>query len=145
MKRDTSTRRSRRSILASVLLIVASSVTTVATDTPAWAAAKFSQPITNVNWQAGTEHLVAWIDGAPGRQPLKLMRGSATALEQVLEIARVDGAAGHYVWAVPADLPPGNDYAIALGNAPDIGYSGQFTISSAGGTAPTLNASRSVD
>ncbi|MFD9729281.1 GPI anchored serine-threonine rich family protein [Streptomyces sp. NPDC059072] len=101
---------------------------------PAAAAAKFSQPIANVVWQAGKPYSIIWTDGTPGQQPLKLMKGSASALQQVVEIAKVDGAAGKYDWAIPADLSPDSTYVIALGNPPDIGYTGQFTINAEGPT-----------
>ncbi|WP_372499802.1 hypothetical protein [Streptomyces spororaveus] len=48
------------------------------------------------------------------------MKGQATVLQQVAQLAAVDGASGTYAWTVPADLPTDNTYAIALGT--------QFTI-----------------
>ena len=50
----------------------------------------------------------------------------------VAPIATVDGASGSYDWTIPANLPPASDYSLALGSAPDIAYSGEFTITSPG-------------
>ncbi|WP_035839149.1 GPI anchored serine-threonine rich family protein [Kitasatospora azatica] len=128
MQTLTTTARRPRLPAAAVLALAYVTATGLAQPQPAAAAAKFSQPITNVVWETGTPHSIIWTDATPGRHPLKLMRGQATALQQVAQIAVVDGAAGHYEWAVPADLPSDNTYAIALGNSPDIGFTGQFTI-----------------
>lgn len=102
---------------------------------PSWAAARFAQPLTHAVWRAGTDQAILWSDASPGMQPLRLMRGSSTALQEVMTLAMVDGAANRYSWAIPAGLPADSTYAIALGTNPDIGYSGQFTITSAA-TAP---------
>ncbi len=115
-------------LAAAVLALVYSAVAGVAQPQPAAAAAKFSQPIAGSVWQAGVPQTIIWSDGAPGSQPLRLMRGSATSLQLVMEIAVVDGTSNQYNWVVPADLPADGTYAIALGNSPDIGYTGQFTI-----------------
>ncbi|WP_329548033.1 GPI anchored serine-threonine rich family protein [Streptomyces sp. NBC_01356] len=40
--------------------------------------------------------------------------------------------ANSYDWAIPANLPPASDYSLALGNAPDTAYSGEFAITSPG-------------
>ncbi|OAL11233.1 hypothetical protein A4V12_31865 [Streptomyces noursei] len=115
-------------LAAAVLALVYSVVTGVTQPQPAAAAPRFSQPVTGAVWRAGEPHLILWSDATPGSQPLRLMRGSATSLQQVMEIAVVDGASDHYNWVIPADLPTDNTYAIALGNPPDVGYTGQFTI-----------------
>ncbi|WP_328834982.1 GPI anchored serine-threonine rich family protein [Streptomyces europaeiscabiei] len=124
----TARRRPHLVLAAAVLALVYSAITGVTQPQPAAAAAKFSQPITNSVWRAGEPQDIVWSDATPGSQPLRLMRGSATALQQVMEIAVVDGASSHYKWVVPADLPTDNTYAIALGSPPDAGYTGQFTI-----------------
>ncbi|MFD5067986.1 GPI anchored serine-threonine rich family protein [Streptomyces sp. NPDC058369] len=124
----TALRRPHLVLAAAVLALVYSAVTGVAQPQPAAAAAKFAQPIAGSVWQAGTRQTILWSDGTPGSQPLRLMKGSATALQQVMEIAVVDGTSNQYNWVVPSDLPTDDTYAIALGNSPDIGYTGQFTI-----------------
>ncbi|MFJ5779879.1 GPI anchored serine-threonine rich family protein [Streptomyces sp. NPDC093094] len=91
-------------------------------------------PITNAQWEAGKTYAIIWSDAAPGAQPLNLMKERATALQQVLQIAIVEGTDGLCEWGVPADLPTGSDYAIALGTPPDTGYTGLFTI--AGSASP---------
>lgn len=115
----TARRRPHLVLAAAVLALVYSAITGVTQPQPAAAAAKFSQPITNSVWRAGEPQDIVWSDATPGSQPLRLMRGSATALQQVMEIAVVDGASSHYKWVVPADLPTDNTYAIALGSPPD--------------------------
>ncbi|MEV5795942.1 GPI anchored serine-threonine rich family protein [Streptomyces sp. NPDC052192] len=129
MKALTITRRRPHLMLAAaVLALVYSAVTGVPQPQPAAAAAKFSQPIAHSVWQAGVLQSIVWSDGTPGSQPVRLMRGSATSLQQVMEIAVVDGSSNQYNWVVPADLPSDDTYAIALGNPPDVSYTGQFTI-----------------
>ncbi|MFJ7208932.1 GPI anchored serine-threonine rich family protein [Streptomyces sp. NPDC098789] len=131
------TRRRPRLALAAVLLALAySAVTSVTQPQPAAAASTFSQPVTGVVWQAGRAHSIVWTGGAPGRQPLTLMRGSSTARQQVLQIAVVEGSSGTYDWTPPADLPTDDTYAIALGRPPEVGYTGRFTITHQGEDAP---------
>ncbi|MCB5168437.1 GPI anchored serine-threonine rich family protein [Streptomyces bambusae] len=121
----------RRSLLAAPLLALGyTGATGLVGPQSAAAAARFSQPVADVVWDAGTSQAIIWSGAAPGPQPLRLMRGDATALQHVLEIATVDGAAGFHAWQVPADLPADSTYAIALGHAPDIGLTGRFTIRS---------------
>lgn len=48
--------------------------------------------------------VMVWSDATPGSRPLRPMRGSATSLQQEMEMAVVDGAYDHYNWVVPADL-----------------------------------------
>lgn len=103
---------------------------------PSWAAARFAQPLTHAVWRAGTDQAIIWSDASPGMQPLRLMRGSSTALQEVMTLAMVDGAANRYSWAIPTDLPADSTYAIALGTSPDIGYSGRFTLTSAAAPPP---------
>jgi hypothetical protein len=137
METLTPARRRPHLVLAAAVLALAYSVVTGVTQSQpaAAAAAGFSQPITNSVWRAGESHAIVWSDATPGSQPLRLMRGSATSLQQVREIAVVDGASNQYNWAVPADLPTDNTYAIALGNPPDVSYTGLFTITQ-GAPAP---------
>ncbi|QTI43833.1 hypothetical protein JYK04_01596 [Streptomyces nojiriensis] len=124
-------------LAAAVLALAYSAVTGVTQPQPAAAAAKFAQPISNAVWEAGMTYSIMWTDGTPGSRSLRLMKGQATALQQVARIATVDGASGTYEWTVPADLPTDDTYAIALGTPPDIGYSGQFTITRDGNGAPS--------
>ncbi|GAA3283510.1 GPI anchored serine-threonine rich family protein [Streptomyces lavendulae] len=124
----TARRRPHLVLAAAVLALAYSAITGVTQPQPAAAAAKFTQPISNVVWEAGKTYSIVWTDGTPGTQSLRLMKGQATALQQVAQIATVDGASGTYEWTVPADLPTDNTYAIALGTPPDVGYTGQFTI-----------------
>ncbi|MFI1060277.1 GPI anchored serine-threonine rich family protein [Streptomyces spororaveus] len=116
----TARRRPHLVLAAAVLALAYSAITGVTQPQPAAAAAKFAQPISNVVREAGKTYSIVWTDGPPGTQSLRLMKGQATALQQVAQIAAVDGASGTYAWTVPADLPTDNTYAIALGT--------QFTI-----------------
>ncbi|KAL1920146.1 uncharacterized protein VTP21DRAFT_1292 [Calcarisporiella thermophila] len=103
------------------------------------AAAPFvTQPITGTVWQAGSQVQIVWTNGTPGPLPIKLMQGDPRALQQVAVITdSADGASGSYAWNIPANLPEGSQYSIALGNPPDINYSNVFTIKAAGaGAAP---------
>ncbi|MFF4098554.1 GPI anchored serine-threonine rich family protein [Streptomyces sp. NPDC001903] len=127
---------------AFVLALAYSAITGVSQPQPAAAAAAFAQPFSHVVWEAGKTYSIVWTAGTPGSQPLKLMKGQATALQQVAQIATVDGASGTYEWTVPADLPTDNTYAIALGTPPDIGYSGQFTITDDSNLATSPNGGR---
>jgi hypothetical protein len=66
-----------------------------------------------------------------------LARGTPTALQPVSTIAEnVDANAGTYVWNVPQDITPAEDYAFELGNSPNISFTGLFTIKAADGSAP---------
>ncbi|WP_371549969.1 TetR family transcriptional regulator [Streptomyces sp. NBC_00554] len=120
----------RVAVVSSAVVAVASVVGPGAE--PAWAAAIFAQPTAGTVWQAGTTQSIIWSNAVVGEQPLWLMEGDPAHLRKVGQIATVDGASGSYDWAIPANLPPASDYSLALGNAPDTAYSGEFTITSPG-------------
>ena len=65
-----------------------------------------------------------------------LAKGIPTALQPVSIIAQdVDANTGSYTWNVPVDIAPGEDYALTLGNSPNVSYSGHFTIKNDGSAA----------
>ena len=65
-----------------------------------------------------------------------LAKGLPTALQPVSIIAQdVDPNAGSYTWNVPVDIASGEDYALTLGNSPNVSYSGHFTIKNDGSAA----------
>ncbi|KAL1924192.1 uncharacterized protein VTP21DRAFT_7227 [Calcarisporiella thermophila] len=109
------------------------------------AAAPFiTQPITGTVWKAGSDVQITWTNGTAGTLPIKLMMGDPNALQQVSIInGTVDGAFGQLPWHIPENITAGNTYALALGNPPDIAYSGQFTIEAAN-AAPSSSAASSA-
>lgn len=65
-----------------------------------------------------------------------MAKGIPTALQPVSIIAQdVDANTGSYTWNVPVDIASGEDYALTLGNSPNVSYSGHFTIKNDGSAA----------
>ncbi|KAL1921341.1 uncharacterized protein VTP21DRAFT_11057 [Calcarisporiella thermophila] len=88
-----------------------------------------TQPVTGTVWKAGETQQIIWNNGAPGPITIKLLKGNPAALQLVTVLSSsVDGASGSFTWNIPNSLPVDNTYAIALGNEPNVAYSGQFTV-----------------
>lgn len=71
-------------------------------------------PAGGVVWHGGTVHPITWetVDGA-GQVRISLYRGGVF----VRDIAGTTANDGLHEWAVPADLPTGNDYTVRIGDA----------------------------
>lgn len=91
-------------------------------------------PVAGTVWKLGGKGLINWTPGGSARRVgLYLVKGSAAALQNVATIAkRVDVNARTYTWNVPANLTPGTDYAIGIGNPPNLLYTYYFTINATG-------------
>ncbi|KAL1925758.1 uncharacterized protein VTP21DRAFT_641 [Calcarisporiella thermophila] len=85
-----------------------------------------TNPTQGTVWEAGKKATIVWTGGS-GQVPIKLMTGNPNALQQVAVIGTVEASTGTFTYDVPANLPAGNQYAIAIGNPPPA-YSPQFTI-----------------
>ncbi|MEV7416503.1 GPI anchored serine-threonine rich family protein [Streptomyces sp. NPDC089919] len=90
--------------------------------------ASFTQPLPGMTVKAGAPFMVIWNGGTAAERVLNLMQGDPGALQVVQNISMtVDGASGQYAWNVPVDLPAGK-YALALGQAPTVIYTGLFDV-----------------
>ncbi|KAI8883345.1 hypothetical protein K501DRAFT_219425 [Backusella circina FSU 941] len=97
-----------------------------------------TSPLSGTVYTAGQPAIITWIDQqVPVISKIALARGQPTALQPVATIAEnVDASAGTYVWNVPQDITPAEDYAFELGSSPNISFTGLFTIKAADGAAP---------
>ncbi|KAI8987575.1 hypothetical protein BDF20DRAFT_850985 [Mycotypha africana] len=89
-----------------------------------------TSPLTGTVYTAGQPATITWIDQqVPMIPKIVLAKGIPTALQPVTVIAQnVDANAGSYTWNVPADIAPGDNYALELGESPNISYTGLFII-----------------
>ncbi|KAI8138508.1 hypothetical protein BJV82DRAFT_631075 [Fennellomyces sp. T-0311] len=105
-----------------------------------------TSPLEGTVYTAGKEATISWINPTVDTiSKIVLAKGEATLLQPVADVATdVDAKLGSYKWTIPADTPPGNDYAFELGQSPSIAFTGHFTIEAGSGsnsTSPSASAS----
>ncbi|KAL1924366.1 uncharacterized protein VTP21DRAFT_7401 [Calcarisporiella thermophila] len=112
---------------------------------PAGQCPSITNPVDGTAWKLGDKAVINWTPG--GNSPkvnINLRKGPASAMQQVATIAsNVDQNAGTFTYNVPAGLTPGSDYAIEIGQAPNVCYSHYFTIDNNGAAASSGAASAS--
>ncbi|KAI7902859.1 uncharacterized protein BX663DRAFT_434613, partial [Cokeromyces recurvatus] len=98
-----------------------------------------TSPLKGAVYVAGKPATISWINPQVSVIPkIVLAKGLPSDLQYVATIAQdVDANAGSYVWNVPTDLPAADDYALELGNNPNVSYSGLFTIKHEEGVVST--------
>ena len=126
-------RKTFASLLAAPLLLVVAA-------TPAYAAVTVDSPVAGSTYATGQGMNIAWspLPGdSGGPMQIQLMEGSPEApLPFAVTVTPdVDTAAGSFTWTIPASVPSASDYFLQLGSAPDIAYSGTFTVTTATGSA----------
>ncbi|KAI9304621.1 hypothetical protein BJ944DRAFT_266583 [Cunninghamella echinulata] len=98
-----------------------------------------TSPLKGYSYKAGQDAIITWINPTVDTiNGLMLSKGPDTALQPVTQIAAsIPAKDQKYVWKVPADITPGDDYAFVFGQSPNQAYAGHFSITAAtGGTPP---------
>ncbi|CAO3608249.1 unnamed protein product [Cunninghamella echinulata] len=102
-----------------------------------------TSPLTKQSYTAGGQAIITWINPKVDTIPsITLSKGPSTALQPVAEVAKnVNAKDQKYTWTIPANTPPGDDYAFVLGVSPDQAYTGQFSIKASDGSQPPASPS----
>ncbi|KAI8328716.1 Ser-Thr-rich glycosyl-phosphatidyl-inositol-anchored membrane family-domain-containing protein [Chlamydoabsidia padenii] len=102
-------------------------------------------PLQGASYKAGEKATISWINPTVDSiSQIVLAKGSSTALQPVTTIAQnVKASSGSYSWDIPADTPPGSDYAFEFGTSPDMAYTGQFSITAGSGSSSNSSSSAS--
>ncbi|KAI9364065.1 hypothetical protein BD770DRAFT_286263, partial [Pilaira anomala] len=89
-----------------------------------------TSPLKGTVYTAGKTARISWIKATVDSIPkIMLAKGDPSNLQIVEVLAEnVDAKQGYYNWDIPADITPGKDYAIELGESPDLSFSGLFAI-----------------
>ncbi|KAL1916429.1 uncharacterized protein VTP21DRAFT_5620 [Calcarisporiella thermophila] len=105
---------------------------------PAPQCPSITNPVDGTAWKLGDKGVINWIPGGNAQKvTIKLRKGLASAMQEVAVInPSIDNNAKTFTWNVPANLPPGSDYALEIGNAPNLCYSHFFTIDANGKPLP---------
>ncbi|GAB5589946.1 hypothetical protein Unana1_04846 [Umbelopsis nana] len=129
-----------KSIIAAIAALAVAAVS--AQTTPP---VSITSPLTGTVYTAGGQALITWTSPSTQTLPqIQLAKGPANALQPVGQVAsNVQTSDGKYTWTIPANTPPGTDYAFELGTSPNIAYSGFFTIKAGSGGSGSSNSSAS--
>ncbi|CAN6640768.1 hypothetical protein TRVA0_018S01332 [Trichomonascus vanleenenianus] len=97
---------------------------------------------------AGQPFVVKWNNTDGGNQVnLLLKKGDSNNLDTVLTIAKNIDNGGAVRWAVPANLPTGDDYALEIQESDDpeaVNYTNQFRIEGDSSAAASVTGSSSA-
>lgn len=96
---------------------------------------------------AGSSFEIKWVSLRGNSVTLVLIAGPATNLEEVVIIAADIDNTGSYIWNIPADLPPQDDYALRISydsNPNNYNYSDRFPIVNNGAKSSSTATSAST-
>lgn len=100
-------------------------------------------PLYDTVFTAGGLAMITWTDPrSPTISQITLTQGMKDQSQSVIKVAvSINSEDAKFAWRIPADFPTGSNYAFELGTAPNVTYTGFFTIKSIKDRSTFLNTS----